>query len=75
METIKARGVLENELTFQQTSDIERVVAMLENGENFIIEWSDESGTHAKLMLATNLLSSVKNGEVILTSSTKEVAK
>lgn len=66
LKTIEAHGVDEQILHFRNVDDIGDVMHMLEAGENFIVKWNEGKIEHAKLILATNLLSKVKTGEVTL---------
>lgn len=67
MDNIAALGVVDNTIEFRNANDIIKVMKLLDNGENFIISHMNAKGVRvSKLMLATDLLAKVKNGEVLL---------
>lgn len=69
MEKFVANKVDKNEIKLTSSDDLEKVYALLEGNENFILQWNEQSKTQSKLMIATNIVGKVKNGEMLLSST------
>lgn len=65
----------DKEILLMGLKQIKLLMDTLNNDENFILIYSKENIQFAKLMMASDLLSKIKNGDVIVKSVEKEVNK
>ena len=72
MEKIKGVAYSEACIVLKSLSDLERVYELIANDENFILEFKDDNGKMAEVMIANNLSGKVKNGEIRLIAKMEE---
>lgn len=74
MEIIKAKAVTETEFDLVSVKDIEKVFSLIEDNINFVLQWDEGAILRSKLIVATNVSGSIKNGGLILTATTPKGA-
>lgn len=68
MQIFEATKVEGHKIELKSVADIEKLMAVIESETNFILRWMEESVMYSKLIIATNILSKVKNGEIDITA-------
>lgn len=73
METYKARIYEKDYIELETSSELDKLYQTIEGDDNFILKWEEEGVLHSEVIIATNISSKVKNGELVLKA--KEKAK
>jgi len=69
MKTFKAITYDAGLLTLASSDDIQTLYDCLESGEDFLIGWLNDEGVDcSELIIASNLVSKVRNGDTIVCS-------
>jgi hypothetical protein len=74
MNRFQAHYADEKQIILKNSSDIDRVFDLINDSEDFIVEWTaknPDSGEEKKLselIIGTNIVSKVRNGELRITS-------
>lgn len=66
--TFKVKCFNESEVVLKNSKDLQILFDSLEQEENVILSWNDEGVEKSQLVIATNISSKVKNGEITLKS-------
>ena len=74
IDTIEATSVNDKEIILKNEEDLMRVYALVKDNTNFVFKWVEGSMELSKLVIASNLLSKIENGDISL-SSKREIKK
>ena len=66
METFKTISKTEDRIVLKEADRLEILFQCIQNEEDFILQWDGKNGVYSKVIIATNILSKVKNGEITL---------
>jgi len=69
MKTIKAIEINGFHIVLSSQKSIEEVFNLIEKDENFILQWNKDGEIKSELMIASNISSKIKNGEIVLRST------
>lgn len=72
MEKFKAIIYTENNIELSNSEELDRLYEIIQADENFIIQWTENSIIKSEVIIATNISSKVKNGELKLTARQKQ---
>ena len=68
METFKAIRVKEDCIELANSEDLGKVYNVIENEENFVLEWTEADLKNSEVIIGNNLLAKIKNGDLKLSS-------
>ncbi len=72
MKTYNALRVDENEIVLSNSKDLDEMFKLLNDDENFILQWNEDGRAISKVIMATNLSAKVKNNEIVLKAEEKQ---
>lgn len=73
MKRFEASTYNENMIVLTNKEQLEQLYDIIESEEDFILEWKSDDGKElAEVIIANNISSKVKNGEVKLSSFSEE---
>jgi len=68
MEKYKASLYTENNIQLENSEQLDKLYETVQADENFILQWIEKEVLKSEVIIATNISSKVKNGELKLTS-------
>jgi len=68
MEKFKASLYTENNIQLENSEKLDKLYEIVQSDENFILQWVEKDVLKSEVIIATNISSKVKNGELKLTS-------
>jgi hypothetical protein len=68
MEKFKALIKTELNLELENSEELDRLYAIIDSEENFILQWTVDKKVYSEVIITTNIASKVKTGELKLTS-------
>lgn len=68
MEKFQATKFEEDGIELANSSDLEKLYQIIEKEENFIVNWTEGGVKRSKVIIGTNLMSKVKNGNLELSA-------
>jgi len=69
MEKIEATKLDGKVIELTDAKNIQKLLDLVEKDENFTLYWEEQGEKKAQLMIANNLISSIKSGEIVVRSS------
>ena len=68
MEKYKASLYNETMIQLENAEELDKLYQTVEADENFILQWNEKDVLKSEVIIATNISSKVKNGDLKLTS-------
>lgn len=68
MKEFEANMVSEEEINLKYDKDLPEVYKLIEDEENFILKWQDDTTMKSRVMIGNNLTPKIKNGDIKLTA-------
>ncbi len=68
MKEFEANIVSEEEINLKHDKDLSEVYKLIEDEENFILKWQDDTTMKSRVMIGNNLTPKIKNGDIKLTA-------
>ena len=68
MKKFLALKVNQNEIVLANSNDLEELYTIMDNNENFILQWPDGTEIKSEVMIANDLIGKVKSGSFTLTA-------
>jgi hypothetical protein len=66
MKTIIATSNKDSVIELQSAQAIEELYDLINDDENFILQWGEGSVTHSELIMTTNIAGKVKTGDLVI---------
>lgn len=72
MRKFKATKYDKNIIELENSKEIEELYKTVTDGDNFILEWREGSVNYSKLIIASDMVSKIKTGDIGLVSKRGE---
>ena len=71
MDTYKAKVYEKDYIELENSSELDKLYQTIQGDDNFILQWKDKGTLHSEVIIATNVSSKVKTGEIVLKAKEK----
>lgn len=75
MKTFEAQVVTDKEITLKRIDQLQELYKTIQDEENFTVHWELDTIKYSQVMITSNIISKVNNGEIKLAAMEKEKKK